>query len=189
MEPLSLSEARIKFLEAYSGLEGSLSRLIQAILQVDSRIAWSIFYRVSSTRSSYSMIEDFIKVKHPELKKPWSVIERWLTPIDTARNHIVHWVPFQKSSTVVLANPATYMDMATLYPDVKSNEKTYTVNDVNGHAVDAVMASQVISDFISCIKGARGASPDKYLTLTNGQSLKEFHKLLRAEILGTPPQS
>ena len=165
----SLSEARIRFIETYSEIEAAMSNLIQALLDVDSRIAWSIFYRVSSTRSSYAMILDFIKVKHPELKKAWCVIERWLTPIDTARNHIVHWMVINKD-TQFLANPATYIDLETLKPEEQDTEQKYTKEQIDELWYSAFKASAVVSMLARGISEKDDALLDRFLPLTNDQT-------------------
>jgi len=125
------------------------------------------------------MIQDFIKVKRPDVKKPWCVIERWLTPIDTARNHIVHWMPIRKRGKHFLANPATYMDLETLEPEKPYTEMKYTPDDIDVFTSKAVKASMIVDKFIYAICDlADSALLDKYLELTNDQNLEEFHKLL-----------
>lgn len=91
-------------LKDYAELEYELCLLLKAILKVEAPVASAIFYNIANTRSRYSMMDGLLEIRHPDTyRKPWKKIEHWLTPRDTARNHIVHWG--QDVRIVVVAKP------------------------------------------------------------------------------------
>lgn len=88
----TFDHARMSALKEYARLEYELCLLLKAILGVEAEIASAIFYQIANTRTRYAIIEGILDIRHADtFLKPWPKLERWLTPRDTARNHIVHW--------------------------------------------------------------------------------------------------
>lgn len=78
-------------LKDYADLEYELCILLKEVLRVQAPIASAIFYQISATRTRYAIIGSGFDINHQPFKKAWDKMERWLGPLDTARNHIVHW--------------------------------------------------------------------------------------------------
>ena len=84
--------ARMKALKEYASLEFELCLLLKGIMQVEAQIASAIFYQISNTRTRYAIMGSMLDIRHPDtFKKAWPKLESWLTPCDSARNHIIHW--------------------------------------------------------------------------------------------------
>lgn len=88
----SFDEARMQALKDYADLEYELCLLLKAILRVEAPVASAIFYQISNTRARYAILSSLLEIRHPDtFKRPWPKLEKWLTPCDTTRNHIIHW--------------------------------------------------------------------------------------------------
>ncbi len=93
MDVSSFDRARLIALKQYAELELELVGLLRAILVIDHSIASAIFFQITNTRSRYAIIASILDIKYPDTwKKPWKKLESWLGPIDSARNHLVHWL-------------------------------------------------------------------------------------------------
>lgn len=189
MDDIAFDMARISAIKAYGGLESIVATLISHTLKVQTKTAWSIMYRVSNTRARYAIISDAFKTNYPEYKKAWSVIERWLSKIDTQRNHIVHWItvtsPQPNGRTeYYLTNPATFLGN-------KDEQLTYSFPEMAALAFSANQMHDVVLWLTVLTKGPNVNEPyrDIYLQLTNDQTLDEFHSNLMTIIQPPPPRS
>ena len=83
---------RGRAIEAYSGIESSLSSLFQSILKTDALAAGTIFYRIVNSRSRNVIMENLLKQRHgTEFKAFWSSISDKIRQLDQSRNEIAHW--------------------------------------------------------------------------------------------------
>jgi hypothetical protein len=83
--------ARFAALKEYAELEYELCLLFRNLLGVESDVAGAIFYQISNTRTRYAIITSLIDINQGGRLKAWKKLETWLTPRDTARNHLTHW--------------------------------------------------------------------------------------------------
>ena len=97
----------MKALKEYALLEYELCLLLKGIMQTEAQIASAIFYQISNTRARYAIIGSMLEIRYPDtFKKPWPRLEKWLTPCDTARNHIIHWGQEQRILAIPVAVPS-----------------------------------------------------------------------------------
>lgn len=83
---------RIQAVDAYGEIEVELSIILELLLRSPVVEAGSIiFYRITNTRTRYSIIEAFIKNVAPDYRNPWNVIAKWMSRLDVTRNGLVHW--------------------------------------------------------------------------------------------------
>lgn len=99
--PLSL--ARLELINEYAELEHQLCAAFGQAAKINPEIAKVIFFQISNTRSRYAIMSKVLSIHHSnQCSRSWPKIEKWLTPCDTARNHVVHWV--ERTTPVILMN-------------------------------------------------------------------------------------
>jgi hypothetical protein len=92
VEVTAFDAARLKAIESYALLEHQLAGLLLPLLGVKKE-AYTIFFRITNTRSRYSIITALLRdLDDKEARKFWKSIEKALTKIDGIRNNIIHWL-------------------------------------------------------------------------------------------------
>lgn len=78
--------------QAYANLEQSLCRVFAYVSETHPEVAAVIFFKISSPRARYSMIERLLKRKFQDRYVTfWNSVARLLGATDNRRNEIVHW--------------------------------------------------------------------------------------------------
>lgn len=139
-------------IDAYSGLESSLSGLLTLLLGNDMRAATAIFHRLSNTKSRNLIIEDLLQQRFGETYSafwhgiPKTADKRGLMNIvqdvDGKRNQLVHWV--------VVRNIGDTSDHLTLRPPsffASNSEAEMTAADLGHFTTKANFAARIINMF------------------------------------------
>ena len=84
--------ARSEAIQAYAYLEQSLCGLFAHLAGVTDQIAGVIFFKMTNARSRIATLERLKRIKHGSARGLYfNSITAALGPLDTERNHLVHW--------------------------------------------------------------------------------------------------
>ncbi|HZE52592.1 MAG TPA: hypothetical protein VE111_04865 [Bradyrhizobium sp.] len=95
--PHPLADARLKIaraeaIDAYGGLEISLSRIFADLLGTKPDLAGIVLFRIGNSRARNKMIELLIKRKYgAKFNLYWNSVFKLIGQLDNRRNEIVHW--------------------------------------------------------------------------------------------------
>ena len=194
-------------LKSYAHLEFEVSLLLRSALAVEHAIASAIFYNISNTRARYAIIKAAFEINHPDtFAKSWPKIERWLTPRDTARNHIIHWG--QDTRITVLAehvwNPKTggketlfkeeelgrLTNRARIGREQTEGDKAYTEEELRAE-IDALSCMEIIVRryHASVTHPAQWPWTDRFQQRIENPTPEEFLQSLNVARPSAPPQS
>jgi hypothetical protein len=163
MDVSPLDAARIQAIKGYAELEYQLALLLRFIIDVNSSTAWAIFYQITNTRAKYAIIKNTLEINHGKVYIPaWNKIEKWLTPTDTVRNHLVHWVDDEYVDITMGKQDVTLTSVRILTNAVhafsaKKMNTTYGVDAINKFVIDTNVIRHIVNRF-----GLTVHEPDKW---------------------------
>ncbi len=195
MSPRSYDLARIEAIKSYAKLEHSLAYLLSKLIPSDADTAWTIFFKIGATRSRYAIITDLCSLKYEGIyKKPWSVIEKWLIPIDTQRNHIVHWTDNKimvvrgevgPIKDVTIESSARLINPARAW---RASEDSYLEKDLKKFRGEVEDLENLVNLFALTV-GHASALRDIFLKATADLTPALLLRSLSDAIPSSPPQS
>ncbi|MEJ6790484.1 hypothetical protein BrevBR_13115 [Brevundimonas sp. BR2-1] len=155
-QPSSFDLARLAALKEYASLEHELCLLMRNLLGVDDPVAAAVFYQISNTRSRYAIIGRLIGLRPDPKWRAWAKIERWLTPCDTARNHLIHWFEDHYMRVTVTedgglkaasAERVPWLRNATRRGSFSADEKRYEAKDIFTERDNFRVAKHIVNRF------------------------------------------
>lgn len=186
--PRKFDNARMDAIKAYAQLEHSLALILKYLIGSDAETAWAIFFRIANTRSRYAIISDLLKLKHgSEYSKAWQKLEKWLVPLDTTRNHLVHWVTISDTVVQRTHRRVQAWEKPTLKNPVSRfssgpNSPSYSLLDLLRYHNDTMAMAGVISFFAQCLNPAQPfALREKFQQPITHPNPEAFLRHLRGE--------
>jgi hypothetical protein len=174
-EGQKLLVARGQAIDAYAGLEKSLSFLLATFAETSLSIASVILFRIGAHPRNL-ILDELRSTRFGDQYENYYVsLMKLIRQLDQARNQIIHWHTTISLSTdtasVGLSRPSTWFEFKDTAP--------LTINEINQFTIKCSFVSRSINLFVPLLQGTLQKDPNAHAT---------WHEICQKPIIYPPPK-